>query len=162
MCERLQSIVLTNLRDRQEVVPALAAAHVQAFGTLLPDWTIEQAEAELRAQARDAIPCTWLAEDARGWLGSVSLLHDDHEQIRGWSPWLASLYVAPEARGHSVGRTLVAHCVAQAAALGVSRLYLYCEPPMVAWYESLGWMLHAQLQLGPLAIRVLCIDTGTA
>lgn len=153
---------IVNLHDRPGCLPAVAAAHVQAFGTLLPEWTLEQAQAELRAQARDAIPCSWLAEDARGWLGSVSLLHDDHEQIRGWSPWLASLYVAPEARGRGVGRALVAHCVAQAALLGVSHLYLYCEPPIVAWYESLGWQLHAQLQLGPLAIRVLRIDTGTA
>lgn len=150
---------IVNLHDRPALLPALAAAHVQAFGSLLPDWTVAQAEAELRAQQRDAIPCTWLAEDEQGWLGSVSLLHDDHEQIRGWSPWLASLYVAPRARGRGGGAALVRHCVAQAAALGVERLFLYCEAPMVAWYVALGWREHTRMVLGPLQITVMEIDT---
>lgn len=150
---------LVDLRDHPVLVPALAAAHVQAFGGLLPDWTVSQAEAELRGQQRDTIPCTWLALDAGDWLGSVSLLHDDHEQIRGWSPWLASLYVKPGARGRGVGAALVAHAVAQAAAFGVPELYLYCEASMVAWYRSLGWSEHTRLQLGPLAITVMRIDT---
>ncbi len=149
---------IVNLQDRPELLPALAAAHVQAFGNLLPDWTREQAESELRAQQRDAIPCTWLMEDDGGWLGSVSLLHDDHEQIRGWSPWLASLYVQPRARGAGAGAQLVRYCVAQAAGLGVATLYLYCEAPMVDWYLSLGWHVHTTLQLGPLAITVMAID----
>jgi len=131
---------------------------VQAFGDLLPEWTVEQAEAELRAQRDGEIPCTWLAEDDDGWLGSVSLLHDDHEQIRGWSPWLASLYVQPQARGRGIGAQLVAHCVVAAARLGVPRLYLYCEAAMLPWYRALGWEEHQQLQLGPLAITVMRID----
>ena len=153
---------IVGLQARPGWLPALARAHVQAFGTLLPAWTVEQAEAELRMQRDDTIPCTWVAEDDTGWLGSVSLLHDDHEQIRGWSPWLASLYVSPAARGKGVGAALVAHCVAQAAALAVPVLYLYCEAPLVAWYRSLGWRVHAELQLGPLAITVMAVDTGCA
>ncbi|MCD9085952.1 GNAT family N-acetyltransferase [Stenotrophomonas sp. SY1] len=152
-------MLIVNLFDRPEALPELAAAHVQAFGTLLPEWTVTQAEQELRAQHRDAIPCTWLVEDEDGWLGSVSLLHDDHEQIRGWSPWLASLYVQPRARGKGAGAALVRHCVAQAAVLGVEQLYLYCEAPMVAWYCTLGWREHTKMQLGPLAITVMEIDT---
>lgn len=153
-------MLTVNLRDHPALVPALAAAHVQAFGNLLPDWSVAQAEAELRAQQRDAIPCTWLAMDAGNWLGSVSLLHDDHEQIRGWSPWLASLYVKPEARGRGVGAALVEHAIVQAAAFGVAELYLYCEAPMVAWYRSLGWQVHARLPLGPLAVTVMAVETG--
>lgn len=151
---------IINLQDRRDLLPAIALAHVQAFGTLLPDWTVAQAEAELAVQQRDGIPCSWLAMEGNDWLGSVSLLHDDHEQIRGWSPWLASLYVSPAARGKGVGAALVAHCIAQAAVLGVSQLYLYCEAPMVDWYRSLGWRVHAKLQLGPLAITVMAVDTG--
>ncbi len=151
---------IINLQDRRDLLPAIARAHVQAFGTLLPDWTVAQAEAELAGQQRDGIPCSWLAMEGDDWLGSVSLLHDDHEQIRGWSPWLASLYVSPAARGKGVGAALVAQCVAQAAVLGVAQLYLYCEAPMVGWYRSLGWRVHAELQLGPLAITVMALDTG--
>lgn len=140
----------------------LARAHVQAFGALLPEWTVEQAETELRAQRDHGIPCTWVAEDGADWLGSVSLLHDDHEQIRGWSPWLASLYVRPEVRGRGVGASLVRHCVACAARLGVRRLYLYCEAGKVPWYRALGWEEHVRLPLGPLAVTVMRIDPPPA
>jgi hypothetical protein len=30
---------------------------------------------------------------------------------------------------------------------------------MVPWYQSLGWRVHAELQLGPLAITVMEIRT---
>jgi len=146
------------VQARPACIPEVARAHVRAFGALLPAWTVEQAETELRAQRDDAIPCTWLAEDDGAWLGSVSLLHDDHEQIRGWSPWLTSLYVCPQARGRGVGARLVGHCVAHAARLGVRRLYLYCEAAMVPWYRALGWEEHTRLQLGPLAVTVMQID----
>ena len=75
----------------------LAAAHVQAFGALLPDWTVEEALVELRSHDRAAtIPSTLVALDEAGdWLGSVSLLAEDHPDIPQYSPWLASLYVRP-------------------------------------------------------------------
>ena len=102
------------LRDHPWHVDALAAAHVEAFGALLPDWTLAQAADELRSHTRAcAIPSTLLALDEQGgWLGSVSLLQEDHEHIRQYSPWLASLYVRPQARGQGVGAALVARAVA--------------------------------------------------
>jgi len=153
------------LRDHPRHVDALAAAHVEAFGALLPDWTVAQAAADLRSHTRArAIPTTLLALDAEGgdWLGSVSLLREDHEGIRQYSPWLASLYVRPQARGQSVGAALVARCVAEAAALGVARLYLYCTSAMAGWYRALGWSDHALVVLGPLRVQVMAIDCREA
>ena len=153
------------LRDHPRHIDALAAAHVEAFGRLLPDWTVAQAAEELRShsQAR-AIPTTLLAlDDAGDWLGSVSLLQEDHQDIRQYSPWLASLYVRPEARGQGVGAALAARCVAEAGALGVRELYLYCTPALVAWYRARGWREHAQVTLGPLHVQVMAIGcTGEA
>ncbi len=138
---------------------ALAQAHVQAFGGLLPDWTTAQALAELRAHQRPAtIPCTLVALDDDGdWLGSVSLLAEDHPGIPQCSPWLASLYVRPEARAAGTGRALVARAVAEAGALGVETLYLYCTPAVAGWYLGLGWRGHELLHLGPLVVHVLAI-----
>ncbi|REI38620.1 N-acetyltransferase, partial [Xanthomonas oryzae pv. oryzae] len=97
-------------------LPEIAQAHLQAFGTLLPEWNLDEALSELCSHARDGvIPTTWVAKDEAQWLGSVSLLENDDARIRQWSPWLASLYVQPQARGQGIGEALVAHCVQAAA-----------------------------------------------
>ena len=141
-------------------IEALAAAHVQAFGALEPGWTVADAIDELRAHAcADAIPCTWLAlADDGNWLGSVSLLDQDHPQLHQYRPWLASLYVRPAARGQGVGAALVARAVAAAGAQGIGPLYLYCTGSVAHWYRQLGWHDHDQLALGPLQLQVLAID----
>lgn len=146
------------LSDRMALAHPLAAAHVDAFGALLPDWTLPQAEEELRTHTqRCAIPTTLVAVDGDDWLGSVSLLQNDHDDIRQYSPWLASLVVKPVARRHGVGRALVARCVADAAALGVPTLYLYCTDT-VDYYRALGWRVHDHLPLGPLSVTVMAIE----
>jgi len=150
------------LSDCMALVPSLAAAHVEAFGALLPDWTVEQAAEELRTHARRrAIPTTLVAVAGDGWQGSVSLLQNDHDHLRQYSPWLASLVVRPEARRRGVGRALVARCVAEAAALGVPTLYLYCTDA-VDYYRALGWRVHDRLALGPLWVTVMAMDMPAA
>ncbi|MCS3746703.1 GNAT superfamily N-acetyltransferase [Xanthomonas arboricola] len=144
--------------DTPEHLPAIAQAHLQAFGSLLPDWTIDEALSELRRHTRDGvIPTTWVALDPSHWLGSVSLLENDDDRIRQWSPWLASLYVQPQARGRGIGQALVAHCVRAAAQLRVPLLYLYCQPALMSFYRRLGWHAHAELLLGPMQIVVMAI-----
>ncbi|MGV8960511.1 MAG: GNAT family N-acetyltransferase [Stenotrophomonas sp.] len=150
------------LCDQPQRIAEVAAAHVAAFGQLLPEWTRAQAEQELRQHQCNAIPVTWLAEDDAGWLGSVSLLHEDHDAIPQYSPWLASLYVQPSARGRGIARALVSHAVAGAARLGVARLYLYCEEPMLEFYQRLGWQVEARLPLGPLRLVILFIQPPIA
>jgi GNAT superfamily N-acetyltransferase len=143
------------------LAPELAAAHAGAFGSLLPDWSHSDALAELRGHTREReIPTTLVAlsADARHWLGSVSLLHEDDARIRQYSPWLASLYVCPEARGRGLGQALVTRCVADARALGVARLYLYCERGLVAFYSRLGWCVHDRLALGGIEVTVMAFD----
>ncbi len=151
---------IVRLCERPEWIPGIASAHVEAFGTLLPDWTAAQAEQELRGHDRGGIPETWVAEDGNDWLGSVSLLQHDHEDIDRYAPWLASLYVRPQARGRGVARALIGHCVGQAARLGVDPLYLYCTDALLPYYARLGWELQERLLLGPLRVNVLRLDTG--
>lgn len=152
---------IVNLCDRSEWIADVAATHVTAFGGLLPDWTLAQAEQELQLHQRDAIPMTWLLEDSTGWLGSVSLLQEDHDDIPHYSPWLASLYVQPRARGAGVARELVSHCVAEAARLGITRLYLYCAEALVEFYQAMGWQIQTRLPLHPLSVVVMVIQPPT-
>ncbi|KAF1691509.1 GNAT family N-acetyltransferase [Pseudoxanthomonas koreensis] len=152
------------LRDHPQYIDAVAAAHVEAFGALVPDWSVADAVRELRSHIHAcAIPTTLLALDGAGdWLGSASLLQEDHRRIRQYSPWLASLYVRPQARGQGVGAALVARCVDEAAALGVGRLYLYCTAALTGYYARLGWRGHSRVVLGPLHVDVMAIDCAGA
>ncbi|PPU39556.1 MAG: N-acetyltransferase [Oxalobacteraceae bacterium] len=145
--------------DTPELLPAIARAHLQAFGSLLPDWNFDEALSELRSHTRDGvIPTTWVALDQAQWLGSVSLLENDDARIWQWSPWLASLYVHRQARGQGIGGALVTHCVQAAARMGVPALYLYCQPALAPYYQRLGWHPHADLLLGPMQIVVMQIE----
>lgn len=153
---------LDYLCHHRALIPAIANAHVQAFGALLPDWTVEQAVEELVMHADTrAIPTTLVALQDGQWLGSVSLLAHDHDDIRQYSPWLASLLVVPAARGHGIGQQLVNACVALAAQLQVPRLYLYCTDA-VTFYQRLGWQRHDQIALGPLHVTVMSIEPTAA
>ncbi|MBB4130873.1 putative N-acetyltransferase YhbS [Xanthomonas campestris] len=155
----MNAVPIACVGDAPEHLPAIARAHLEAFGSLLPDWNFDEALSELRSHTRDGvIPTTWVALDQGQWLGSVSLLDNDDARIRQWSPWLASLYVQPHARGQGIGEALVAHCVQTAAGLGVDTLYLYCQPDLAPFYQRLGWQMHAGLLLGSLPIVVMSIE----
>jgi GNAT superfamily N-acetyltransferase len=71
-------------------------------------------------------------------LGSASLVAQDMEIHPELSPWLASVYVAPEFRRQGIGSALVERVVGEARALGVSRLHLY-TPDKEGFYARLGW-----------------------
>lgn len=141
------------------LVRDIAQAHVDAFGALLPEWSVDGAEEELRTHdGGRCIPTTLLAMDGEDWLGTVSLLQNDDERIRQYSPWLASLVVQDAARGRGIGRALVARCIEEAAALQVPTLYLYCQSDLVPFYRELGWREHDFLMLGPLNVVVMAHD----
>ena len=59
------------------------------------------------------------------------------------SPWLASLYVAPEYRKRGVARKLVAAIEDQARKHGVARLHLYTGDAE-EFYLKCGWSLAEQ------------------
>lgn len=150
------------LGDHMDLARAIAHSHVEAFGTLLRDWTVDGAEQELRTHTgHRCIPTTLIAMEGEQWLGTVSLLQNDDERIRQYSPWLASLVVRASARGRGIGRALVARCVEEADALGVRTLYLYCEPALLPFYRGLGWREHDLLMLGPVQVIVMAWDCAT-
>jgi predicted N-acetyltransferase YhbS len=127
------------LADHLEMSPLLASWHYQEWEALLPDWSFAQALAELQSHTgRRQVPTTLVAIEDDRPIGSASLLEAD---LVGWehlSPWLASLFVAPEFRGRGLGRELVSRVVEEAKALGVSVVYLFTAG-QADYYQRLGW-----------------------
>jgi predicted N-acetyltransferase YhbS len=154
------------LCDHMLLAPMLAQLHFAEWGPLLPSWSETEALEELRThRARVAVPTTMLALEEIGdrspaLIGSVSLLKNDDDRIRDYSPWLASLIVLPAYRGKGYGIALVERCVQEAHVLGIERLYLYTAGQQ-AFYARLGWRVVASVPLGSSThVDVMAIVPG--
>ena len=143
----------------RELVATLAAWHHAQWGHLYAHWTPEVCRAELEQHAAGApgLPTTLLALEGEELLGSVSLVFEDAPELQEHgSPWLASLYVKPEARGRGIGARLARAAVARAAAEGVGELFLF-TPEHKDFYARLGWRPLARTALKGTPVDLMCI-----
>jgi GNAT superfamily N-acetyltransferase len=140
-------------------VDTLAAWHHAQWGHLYSHWTYEVCRDELaeHASRQDGLPVTLLALEDGQLLGSVSLVLEDAPELQEHgSPWLASLYVKPEARGRGFGAALARAAVARAAAEGVGELFLF-TPEHREFYARLGWKPVARTALKGTPVDLMCI-----
>lgn len=96
-----------------------------------------------RFSNNDRLPMLFVASRDGEPLGCVVLRDQD---LTGWghiTPWLASLFVIPGARGQGIAAALARHLEGVAAGLGYVRLYLH-TPDSDAYYRRLGWTDLAQ------------------
>jgi len=140
-------------------VDTLAAWHHAQWGHLYSHWTYEICRDELaeHASRNSGLPTTLLALDGEELLGSVSLVFEDAPELQEHgSPWLASLYVRPEARGRGLGAGLARAAVARAAQEGVQELFLF-TPEHREFYARLGWKQIARTALKGTPVDLMCI-----
>lgn len=137
----------------------LAAWHHAQWSHLYDDWTLEVAMGELRDHAsRAGIPTTLLLLDGDSLLGSVSIVLEDAPALQFLgSPWLASLYVVPEARGRGLGKRLVQAAVRLAAENQVPQLLLF-TPEHGDFYRRLGWREFRRAELLGTPVDVMAIE----
>lgn len=91
----------------------------------------------------ERLPMLFVASRDGEPLGCIALRDQD---LPGWeqmTPWLASLFVIPDARGKGIAAALARHLESVATRLGYTRLYLH-TPDAVAYYRRLGWTELAQ------------------
>lgn len=145
---RIAGLTIEFLADHPHWVETLAAWHHAEWAHLFDEWTLEVATAELADHVtRRSVPTTLVLHDSGQLLGSVSLVIEDAPELQGeGSPWLASLYVLPSARGRGHGSRLVHAAVNLAAEQGVDCLYLF-TPDHAAFYERLGWSRRMRTRL---------------
>ncbi|MEN0614815.1 GNAT family N-acetyltransferase [Klebsiella indica] len=89
------------------------------------------------SQTPGALPVTFIAVENEKLLGTVGLWRCDLISRQDLYPWMAALYVAPEARGKGLAGTLQQHVIRYARTQGYSALFLYsaCRD----FYERFGW-----------------------
>jgi len=134
-------MLIEPLANYSEVIPRLAHWFCR-------EWPFEgrshgEAEAQLRENLNhDCLPITWVGLDNGEVIGTVSLDVSDLPlpEYAHLSPWLASLYVVPSARGRGVGRALVNHVLEFARRGSLPAIYLW-TPGKTALYKSCGWKI---------------------
>ena len=89
------------------------------------------------SQTPGALPITFVAVEGERLLGTVGLWRCDLISRQDLYPWMAALYVAPEARGQGLAGKLQQHVIGYARAQGYGELFLYsaCRD----FYERFGW-----------------------
>jgi len=150
-------MVIEPLADCAEAVPLLA-------NWFCEEWPYEgrsrrEVERQLRENFhRDRVPITWVGRADAKIVGTVSLDLSDlpvpaYAQL---SPWLASLYVIPSARGRGTGRALVNHLLDFARGLSISRVYLW-TPGATGLYEKCGGKVFDRATYAGRAITLMQI-----
>ncbi|MEJ2888150.1 GNAT family N-acetyltransferase [Actinomycetospora aeridis] len=109
-------------------------------------WAVEAVTARIvadhAAHARPGRDAGWIAELDGVRVGSVLCVRETEETAR-----LRLLLVTPAARGHGVGRALVARCTAFARDAGCGRLVLWTNEPLAAarrLYLEAGFALSGE------------------
>lgn len=130
---------IANLKQAPEHIPKLAKWHHKEWTYLNPGQSYEDRIKKMQAYLNDDfVPSTWFAEDKGTLLGSAAIIESDMETHPEFTPWMASVFVAPEHRRKGIGSELVKHVVAEAKHAGYKTLYLF-TPDQQALYASLGW-----------------------
>jgi N-acetylglutamate synthase-like GNAT family acetyltransferase len=150
---------IESLEHHPHHIPALAAWHHNQFGYLNPSVAIEQRIEKLAVSAQTGkLPFTLVALEDNCLIGAASLLPKTiiHPHL---SPWLSSVYVAPEFRCKGIGSMLTQQVVAEAAKMGIDKMYLF-TPNAEALYARLGWNVvdHAEHQ----GHRLTIMSIGTS
>lgn len=148
------TVEIASLRGFAHLGATLAAWHSSEWQHLYDPavWNHEISIAEFDAMANGSTSDqTWIAFEGAGRsehdvLGSVSLLGtDDLPGFDHLTPWLASLFVTPQARGRGVGQKLIDHALADARARDIPHVHLFTAG-QERYYAERGWRILEHIE----------------
>ena len=127
------------LDQHLEAITTLAQWHHAEWAHLSPAVSVEDRARRFRERAvRGGVPSAFCAVVEAQVVGVACLVAADLETHPQFTPWLASVLVAPEFRGRGVGSALSERVAEEAVLLGASELYLFTFDRQ-RLYSRLGW-----------------------
>ena len=107
----------------------------------------------------DALPLGVVAIADGAVIGMGALLEADLPLRPELTPWLASIFVAPEYRGRGVGSMIVERLASEATRLELERLYLWTSSA-ASLYARLGWREIEKVEYCGSSISVMLRELG--
>jgi GNAT superfamily N-acetyltransferase len=148
---------ISDLRQRPEFFDRVAERIWQAWWKA-DGHPLDYISGRLRDNLSDTpIPFALVAHDGEAFLGTASVIAADLAERPQLTPWVAAVWVEPEARGRGIGAALVDRAAQDCFALGISRAYLCARPRMSRFYEGLGWTI-SERKIGPHQMSVFVRD----
>jgi GNAT superfamily N-acetyltransferase len=146
------------LSGNEACIPTLAEWHHNQWGYLNPGSEVKDYIASLRKQlGQRQVPTAFIAMSDDVLVGSASLVTFDMDTRMDLSPWLASVYVAPDHRNRGVGSALVERVVVEALDIGIETLYLF-TPDRESFYARMGWSVLERTEYRGESVVIMSID----
>ena len=144
--------------DHLELIPKLGLWHWEEWGHHDPNGSLESWTEGLRERTnRDRVPAMFIAFEETAAVGTAVLVEHDMDTRTDLSPWLAGVFVLPEARGRGIASALCRHAAEAARSFGVPRLHLYTNGAE-SLYESLGWRAGGREAYEGRTVMLMSLD----
>ncbi|MDD1620469.1 MAG: GNAT family N-acetyltransferase [Methylococcaceae bacterium] len=135
---------IVNLSVEPDHIPTLADWHHNEWAYLNPGGSLQKRIAKMQGYlGSELVPSTFIYKQDGVLAGSAAIVVSDMDSRPELTPWLASVFVAPEFRRQGIGSRLVEQVMTQARQAGIDRLYLF-TPDRADFYQKLGWTPMAE------------------
>jgi N-acetylglutamate synthase-like GNAT family acetyltransferase len=135
----------------------VATWQYEEWGHLNPgDSVARRIERLTQHTGRPGLPTTLIAVDGNTIMGTASLVRNDLTTHPHLSPFMASVYVAPEFRRRGIATALVRRAIAVATELGVPELYLITADQQHL-YATLGWEPREQVNYRGESVTLMVV-----
>jgi N-acetylglutamate synthase-like GNAT family acetyltransferase len=151
---------ISDLRQRPEFFDTVADRIWQAWWKA-DNHPLDYISSRLRQNmSAMPVPFALVAYDDGAFLGTASVIASDLVERPQFTPWVAAVWVDPQARQRGIGAGLVERATHDCFALGFSRAYLCARPQRTGYYERLGWT-SIERNVGQHRMSVLIRDASS-
>lgn len=148
---------IIDLKHKPHHLETLAQWHHAQWSYLNPNKTLAQRIEEKKFHLLSQfVPTTFIAVDGK-LLGSAAVIEHDMDTRTELTPWLASVYVAPEFRRQGIGSKLVLYVMKKAKEEGIGKFYLF-TPDRETFYARLGWSTIEKTDYHGYPVTVMSVN----